>query len=77
MHATAKILDDILVSSNYLKNKFETVSILKLRLIELEKKSENDIVQLEKSHERQLREIKTQHFMKMELVKQKENVRLI
>ncbi|XP_060845642.1 cilia- and flagella-associated protein 57-like [Rhopalosiphum padi] len=73
MHATAKILDDILVSSNYLKNKFETVSILKLRLIELEKKSENDIVQLEKSHERQLREIKTQHFMKMELVKQKEN----
>ncbi|XP_025202982.1 cilia- and flagella-associated protein 57-like [Melanaphis sacchari] len=72
-HATTKFSDDILVSSNYLKNKVETVSILNLRLIELEKNSENDIVQLEKSHERQLRKIKNQFSLKMELVKQKEN----
>lgn len=75
-HATAKFSDDILVSSNYLKEKVDTISILNLRLIELERKSENDIVQLEKSHKRQLREIKNQHFMKMELLKKKENVRL-
>lgn len=75
-HATPKFSDDILVSSNYLKEKVDEVSILNMRLIELEKKSENDKVQLENSHEKQLREINYNQFIKMGMVKEEVNVSL-